>query len=127
MMRLHVCLRFGILWLFLRTKEVLSPQAYAACIKEAYSDKYNVEVKDIWVIPDYDALVEPYMDEKFGRYCKEEWTQLQWKFEAVAVSVYFPLGVKTMYRRYTADEVIIIRKIAEDKVGIHLIYVSMHF
>ena len=28
------------------------------------------------------------MDEAFGRYCREEWTQLQWRFEAVSVSDY---------------------------------------
>jgi len=40
------------------------------------------------------------------RYCKENDTQLQFIFEACEVSVYFPLGVKTTYRAYSASNII---------------------
>ena len=86
-----------------------SPQEYTVAIKQAYH-KYQVEVIDIWVIPDYDLLLQPYMDKDFGQYCKTKWTQLMWKFEAVQVSEHFPLGCKTTYRRYTQDEAILIRQ-----------------
>ena len=39
------------------------------------------------------------------------------KFEAVVVSEHFPLGCRTMYRRYTADEAILIRKKEGEKCG----------
>ena len=86
-----------------------SPQEYTVAIKQAYH-KYQVEVIDIWVIPDYDLLLQPYMDKDFGQYCKTKWTQLMWKFEAVQVSEHFPLGCRTTYRRYTQDEAILIRQ-----------------
>ena len=86
-----------------------SPQEYKTVIKQAYH-KYFVEVIDIWVIPDYDLLIQPFMDKDFGQYCKTHWTQLMFKFEAVAVSEHFPLGCRTTYRRYTRDEAILIRK-----------------
>jgi hypothetical protein len=35
-----------------------------------------------------------------------DWTQLQWTFESVPISHHFPCGVKTIYRKYSADEVI---------------------
>ena len=34
-----------------------------------------------------------------------DWTQLQWSFETVEICSDFPLGVKTMYRAYSCDEV----------------------
>lgn len=37
-----------------------------------------------------------------------DWTQLQWEFVAVPVSDSFPFGVKTTYRKYAQDEVILI-------------------
>jgi hypothetical protein len=48
---------------------------------------------------------------EFCRYAKkghtgQDWTQLQWTFEAVPVSQHFPCGVRAKYRKYTADEVI---------------------
>jgi hypothetical protein len=45
------------------------------------------------------------------RYAKGHWTQLQWIFEAVPVSHYFPLGAKTTYRSYSKFDVI---EIVED-------------
>ena len=60
--------RFGVLWLFIRKKDVYSPQEYKAVIKQAYY-KYFVEVIDVWVIPDYDFFVQPYMNKDFGQYC----------------------------------------------------------
>ena len=93
-----------------------SPQEYTVAIKRAYH-KYQVEVIDIWVVPDYDLLLQPYTDKDFGQYCKKKWTQLMWKFEAVQVSEHFPLGCKTTYRKYTQDEAIIIRKKEGEKCG----------
>ena len=48
------------------------------------------------------------IDSKFGRYAKDKWTQLQWRFQKVEKSDNFPLGVKTTYRAYCRDEVFLI-------------------
>lgn len=57
------------------------------------------------MVPDYSSVLNPCGDEVFGSYAKGEYTQLQFTFEAVAVSESFPLGVKVLYRAYSADEV----------------------
>jgi len=89
---------------------VLTPQQYAKGIANAFKKKYPTTVTDLWVVPDYDALLKPYMDQKFERYAKAKWTQLQFRFEAVPLSEDFPLGVKTTYRRYAQDKVIEIKQ-----------------
>eukprot|EP01036_Dinobryon_divergens_P034074 gene34074-44025_t len=91
---------------------------YEQLIKDAFGKTIPVYVKDLWVIPDYEDILLPHMDMNFGRYAKMEWTQLQFIFEAVPVDVdNFPLGVKTTYRRYSADEVIEIKPDADDECG----------
>ena len=60
---------------------------------------------DIYAVPDYDAHIRPCIAKKFGRYAKKDVTQLQFIFEAVAESVFFPFGVKTTYRSYSSDKV----------------------
>jgi hypothetical protein len=42
----------------------------------------------------------------FARMHKDIQTQHQWKFYAVPVSEFFPLGCKTTYRAYSADQVV---------------------
>ena len=76
-----------------------------------------MRVVDLWVIPDYDAILLPYIDPDFGQYAKRCWTQLQFKFEAVPVSEFFPLGVKTTYRRFSCDEVVVIMSKKSEKCG----------
>ena len=113
--------RFGTLWLGMRNRHVYSPQDYVKVIHGCYGDKLPIFVQDIWVVPNYKNLIKPYMDKKFGRYAKtvkdKNWTQLQFKFEAIEPSEHFPLGVKTTYRRYCADEVVEIIKTSENHVG----------
>ena len=78
-------------------------------------------VVDLFVIPDYTAFLEPFIDGKFGRYAKLEWTQLEFTFEAVEVSEFFPLGVKMTYRPFCQDEVIRIVKDHQSPAGIQYI------
>lgn len=98
---------FGRLWTAIRNCHVHTQEAYRDRIIEALStEKYDAEVVDIYSVPDYDAILLPFIDVKFGRYCKQEHTQLQFTFEAVAVSDDFPLGCKTTYRAYSENDVI---------------------
>jgi len=97
--------RFGVIWSSIRQEHVLSPQMYASMIRRSFDRSFPVEVEDIWIVPNYTKLLSPCMDKKFGRYAKGEWTQLQFIFQSVPVETDFPLGVKTTYRRYCADQV----------------------
>jgi hypothetical protein len=75
--------------------------AILACIR-----KKQVEVHDIFVVPDYSKILHACSDEKFGNYAKGISTQHQFIFEAVEVhSFNFPKGVKVSYRAYSQDEV----------------------
>jgi hypothetical protein len=56
----------------------------------------------------------------FGRYAKvgrngNDWTQLQFIFESVPLSAYFPCGVKTTYRKFSADNVVLIQEVSSGK------------
>jgi len=96
--------RFAVIWKSMRLQHVLSPKSYAHAISDAFGGAFPVVVKDIWVVPDYTSMLKPYVDKKFGRYAKSEWTQLQFIFEATNKNEHFPLGVKTTYRRYSSTE-----------------------
>ena len=67
--------------------------------------KSKVEVEDIYVVPDYSAILTEYGDPNFSCYAKGENTQLQFTFAAVEVSSDYPTGVKVNYRAYCSDKV----------------------
>jgi len=101
--------KFGTVWTYTREKSILTPDAYKRalykCLKKKDSNDY-VCVVDLIAIPDYKSFFEPCIDPKFERYCKEDQTQRQFIFEACDISDNFPLGVRTMYRAYAANNVI---------------------
>jgi hypothetical protein len=98
--------RFGKLWVYIRSKIILSPSQWAKVMEECYgSSKLPFRQEDIMVLPNYKALFEPYLDQKLSTFTKEEDTQLAWWFRVTERSQEFPLGVKTMYRAYASDEV----------------------
>ncbi len=84
-----------------------TPQDYEAAIKESF--KQQVEVEDIFVIPDYTAALKSCGDSDFGCYAKKEQTQLQFTFCAVDICNDYPTGVKVNYRAYCSDEIVEIR------------------
>jgi hypothetical protein len=67
-------------------------------------------VEDIFLVPDYGLLFDKCIDSAFGRTHKLDWTQHQWKFEAVVANDHFPHGAKATYRKYSSDTVIVIQK-----------------
>jgi hypothetical protein len=78
--------KFGVIWLKFRNMHISSPQEAAALFKEAFLRADNsmpVNIVDIFAVPDYWNYITQFMDPKLGRAWKEEWTQLQWTFEAV--------------------------------------------
>lgn len=109
--------RFGVIWVSMRTSFVLTPQKYKETVIGAFAKNAPVQMKDLWVIPDYAQVLKPCMDRSFQRYAKMEWTQLQFIFQAVPIDENFPLGVKTTYRRYSADKVCEVVKTSDEQCG----------
>jgi hypothetical protein len=110
---------FGRLWKAVRNAHVNTPQEYERMIVKSLSvhDNYDAEVCDFFTIPDYKAMLDPAMDHKFGCYCKEDQTQLQFIFEAVTPSEDFPLGCKTTYRAFSRPQVMEIVSHAGGEMG----------
>ena len=73
---------------------------------EVLKRKVQVNVVDIFAVPDYVSLFKDCIDPKLARYCKEEWAQLQFTFESVEICVEYPAGVKPTYRVYTQNSYI---------------------
>lgn len=103
---------FAKIWIAVRDQAVVSPQAYDEILKKALREKKNVKIKDIFVLPDYLSYFQSFVDTKLSNYSKGSNTQLQFIFEAVTPSEFFPHGVKTTYRAYASDFVV---KIIENK------------
>jgi hypothetical protein len=55
--------------------------------------------------------------ERYAKNGEDNWTQLQFTFDAVPVSREFPCGVKLTYRAYAAKTAIIIETSNESEVG----------
>jgi len=97
---------FAKIWKALRDLQVISPQAYEEIMRKALKEKKNLKIKDIFVLPDYVDYFQPLVDTQFSNYSKGSNTQLQFTFEAVTPSEFFPHGVKVTYRAYAADSAI---------------------
>jgi hypothetical protein len=82
-------------------------QEYKKLIEEEFKNsKLNIKVEDVYVVPNYQSFFAGCIDPHLSRLHKEERTQLQWRFEAIKPSAYFPCGVKTTYRAYCSDRVV---------------------
>jgi len=108
--------KFAFIWRRVRDAFVLTPDAYKEAIESSLSnDRVKCEAVDIFVVPNYCQYISKYMIQDFGRYAKvsstgNDWTQLQWIFESVPVDEHFPCGVRTTYRKFSADNVILIQE-----------------
>ena len=71
--------RFGVLWQFFCLLDVLSPQDYKRFVEAAFGPRTPAKLEDIWVVPDYSKIVTPEMDQRFQKYCRDEWTQHRFK------------------------------------------------
>ena len=104
--------KFGLLWRSIRTEYFLEPQRYAKRIAEVLSEKtpdgtirIPAELVDIFVVPDFNAIVEPYIKKsKLSGGFKMDKTQLVYKFEKIPISERFPLGSRCTYRASALDE-----------------------
>ena len=104
---------FGTLASWFDRVIIQTPDAYKEQIEAAFngvSTKLWCKVIDVFVIPNFKDFFNPYIDTKFSRYTKKEWTQHQYRFEAVTISTEFPSGSKLTYRKYSSDRVVVIDK-----------------
>jgi hypothetical protein len=105
---------FGTIATWYDSRICMTPQQYKADIEAAFlaedSYKLRVEVEDVFVVPDYQHFFGKYIDKHFQRMHKQEWTQHQFRFEAVPVTDLFPCGSKFTFRKYSSDRVVLIEK-----------------
>jgi hypothetical protein len=99
--------KFGVIWLFTREKHILTPQDYKTAIEQALRKDVGggVKVFDLFIIPDYVRYMKGCRDDYFQFADKLEHTQHVWRFQRVPKSQQFPLGCRTDYRAFAADEV----------------------
>ena len=83
--------RFGVIWDYTKMKHINTPQEYEKVLREAFRNK-NVDVFDIFSVPDYKSFLRPMIDKKLKYYSKLEETKLQWHFEKTTEPE-FPCGV----------------------------------
>lgn len=74
----------------------------------------KTDVLFLHVIPKYSDFFKPCFIKKFENLHQEEKTQLQWRFRAVAVDDYFPLGVQTTYSAAPFDKGFEILQMSKD-------------
>jgi hypothetical protein len=99
---------FGVIWGTFRNNPCLTPNEYKERIKSAFGEgsTLKVDVQDLFVIPNYSAFLESFIDKKLARLHKDFQTQHQWRFEQVLPSSHFPFGCKTTYRAYSSEKVV---------------------
>lgn len=98
---------FGIIWSSFRAEPMLTMDEWKARLDSVFKHTtLNSSVEDIWVVPDYCALLEPCIIHNLGGLHKNLKTQHQWRFRAVPSNNFFPHGCKTTFRAYSSDSVI---------------------
>jgi hypothetical protein len=58
--------QFGVIWLATRRKHILTPSEYKRIIEQCLQ-KSNVEVIDVFAVPDYAEALRDCLDDKFGK------------------------------------------------------------
>ena len=104
---------FGVIASWYGRHIVHTPQEYAEAIEEAFGaehSKLKCKVVDVFIVPNYQEFFATSIDPHFGRTHKMEWTQHQYRFEAITLSDHFPNGVKFTYRKFSSDKVVLIDK-----------------
>ncbi len=100
--------KFGTLWKLIRNRCVITPQEYERAMREAFhKEEMPFYMEDIYAVPNYKAFLDSgNIDSQFGKFAKEELTQLCFRFDRFEGDrIHFPLCVRTMYRAYSRDKV----------------------
>lgn len=84
---------FGVLREALKDKPMETFEIFKNLVEEKFKHtKLKALIHDVKVVPNYTSFIDPCIDSKFERLHKTEFTQLQWRFEAVKHCAMFPLG-----------------------------------
>jgi hypothetical protein len=109
---------FGVIWKSNRLNSCETLDKFVHQVQQAFKsrtfnqsgsqeDGNNVEVRDVYVIPDYSSFISPVIDDHFKNMHKTLNTQHQWRFQSVAKDpLYFPFGCKTEFRAYASEKVV---------------------
>jgi hypothetical protein len=98
---------FALIWASCRDRPCLSLEEYNNHILSHFENtKIPTTIKDVYVIPDYDKLLNKCFDSNLGKLHKWPYTQHCWRFEAVLPSSNFKFGCKTTYKAYSSDKVV---------------------
>ena len=98
---------FGHIWKWMRGRPIETLDDYFHGIKTSFAaTSLNPIVKFVYTIPNYQDFFEKHIDKDFGNYTKLDSTQHCCRIQAVEASIMFPLGLKTLFRKYSSDRVI---------------------
>jgi len=97
---------FGTIWEYVKGKSVSTPQEYKSVLESAFKNE-KLKVYDIFSVPDYKSFFGQYIDPNLGHWTKLDEAKLQWRFQKTE-DPGFPLKVKSTYRAFAQDDVILI-------------------
>jgi hypothetical protein len=107
--------QFGHIWTWFRSTPCLSLDQYREGIEECFrTSVVKLTLKDIYVIPNYFEFIKGHADD-IERWAKKELTVHQIYFSRVPQSVYFPLGVRVLYRDYVSPRVVELKPVEKNK------------
>jgi hypothetical protein len=107
---------FGLVWNWFKKKTIFHPEQYKTELELAMADsRIPTKVIDVFALPDYKLFFNRFIDQSLSHLHREDDTKLQWNFQAVPRSNKFPLGVKTMYRSYASDQVIMLKQVNQSQ------------
>ena len=119
--------RFGKIWQHCRLQTIFTPEEYKQKLQASFPEDKDLQPEYIFAVPNYDLFFEDFIDKKLVGYTKKYDTKLQWKFSKAGAPE-FPLGVKSIYRAFCADNVLLIvdkKFIPEDKLAYSALNVGM--
>ena len=106
---------FGHIWTWFRKEACHTLEDYRIGVLECFKDSVvTLDIQDVYITPNYVKFLAPHFD-KVDRWAKKQLTVHQWYFSAVPVSLYFPLGVRTLYRDYVSDKVVELVEVKNSK------------
>ena len=109
--------QFGHIWTWFRSTPCLSLDQYREGIEECFRTSIvRLTFKDIYVVPNYFEFMRGQFD-VIDRWAKRELTVHQIYFSRVPLSVYFPLGVRVMYRDYISPRVVELKPVEKNRAA----------
>jgi hypothetical protein len=86
---------FALIWQYLKNKKAMSPQIYAYFVSLACKNKApEVDVIDLWAVPDYMEYFKDCINPRLGRYAKGQYPKCIFQyiyFAIYAVNIYIIL------------------------------------